>query len=35
MLRYVKELTKNPSDVNKKSRDELSKNGFLTETFGT
>ena len=28
MLRYVKELTKNPSDVNKKSRDELSKNGF-------
>ena len=25
---YVKELTKNPSDVNKKSRDELSKNGF-------
>ena len=28
MLRYVKELTENPSDVNKKSRDELSKNGF-------
>ena len=28
MLRYVKELTKSPSDVNKKSRDELSKNGF-------
>ena len=28
MLRYVKELTKNPSNINQKSRDELSKNGF-------
>ena len=28
MLRYVKELTKNPSNINQKSRDELTKNGF-------